>query len=289
MDDKPKAVLFMIMAACGFAGMGAFVKLASEVPVYDKVFFRNLISLGIAAAFAIKARRPLLGKLKSQPYLLGRSLLGLIGVILYFYALSNLILADAVLLNNISPFFTTLFAFLFLREKLSRVQMFSLLVAFTGAMLIIKPSFDYSMLPVAAGFCSAMFAGGAYTVVRYLRKRERPETIVFYFSLVSVIGILPLTATTFSWPGATQALWLLGIGIGGACGQFGLTLAYRYAPASEVAIYTYLTVVFATVLGYFVWGELPDILSITGGLMIFGAALYVFLFRKSKNAQKAVG
>ena len=108
----------MLISALSFAFMGAMVKLAGDLPVIEKVFFRNLISLIVAFVLIKKAGVPLFGLRKNQKYLLLRSLLGLGGVILYFIAISRLSLADSSMLNKLSPFFVTIFALFFLKEKL---------------------------------------------------------------------------------------------------------------------------------------------------------------------------
>jgi len=139
------------------------------------------------------------------------------------------------------------------------------------------------MLPVLAGLASALLAGAAYTIVRHLRQREDAETIVFYFSLVSVLGMIPFIALDFAIPQDAQWLWLGGIGVSGALGQFGMTLAYRFAPAAEVAIYNYLTIIIAAVLGFTLWGEIPDAYSIAGGFLIVAAAWLTFRFDREKH------
>jgi len=273
----------MCIAACGFAAMGVFVKLAGDLPVYEKVFFRNLITLHIALLILIRRRGSLFGRPGNRLLLTGRAVMGLVAVVLYFYAIDHLILADAVMLNNLSPFFVTLFALIFIGEKLTPLKSVALIIAFGGVLLIIKPRFQLDMLPVLAGLASALLAGAAYTIVRHLRQREDAETIVFYFSLVSVLGMIPFIALDFAIPQDAQWLWLGGIGVSGALGQFGMTLAYRFAPAAEVAIYNYLTIIIAAVLGFTLWGEIPDAYSIAGGFLIVAAAWLTFRFDREKH------
>jgi len=284
MENKTKAVLLMSIAACGFAAMGVFVKLAGDLPVYEKVFFRNFVTLHIALLLLVRRHGLLFGHPGSRLLLTSRAVLGLVAVVLYFYAIDHLILADAVMLNNLSPFFVTLFALMVLSEKLTRLKTAALCIAFGGALFIIKPRFELDMLPVLAGLGSAVLAGAAYTIVRHLRQREDADTIVFYFSLISVLGMIPFIALDFAMPNATQWLWLACIGVSGALGQFGMTLAYRYAPAAEVAIYNYLTIIISAILGFMLWGEIPDIYSIMGGLLIVAAAWLVFRFDSEKQA-----
>ncbi len=273
----------MLISAAAFAGMGALVKAASEVPVVEKVVVRNLISLVIAGVVAWRANKPLLGRWENQGLLLLRSLLGVAGVTCFFYAIDHLILADAAMLTKLSPFFVAIFALFFLGEKPPKAVVVAMVVAFLGGLLVIKPRFDLTVLPALVGLASSVFAGGAYTVVRSLRSRESPETIVFYFSLVTVLVLTPFVVGDLYLPNGREILLLLGIGVGAAIGQFGLTLAYRYAPAAGVSIYSYTTIVFSALLGLLIWAEVPDWLSVIGGVLIIaGGALSFAAERRSQ-------
>lgn len=286
MKNKSKAVLYMILSSLGFAFMGAMVKLAGDIPVMEKVIFRNLISLFIAFIAIKNSKAPLLGKRENQKYLLGRSILGLIGMILYFYSISELCLADSSMLNKLSPFFITLFAVIFLKEELTFMKIISMIVVFIGALLVIKPQLNLSIIPALAGFSSAAFAGGAYTLVRFLKDREDPSTIVFYFSLVSVLGVLPFTILNFKPFTKIQFLYLILTGVFAAIGQFSLTYSYKYAPASEVAIYNYTNIVFSSIIGFFIWKEVPDMLSVIGGIIITAMAVIIYLYNKNRDNNK---
>ncbi|QGU93972.1 EamA family transporter [Clostridium bovifaecis] len=277
MNNKSKAVLFMIISALSFAFMAAMVKLSGNIPTMEKVFFRNLISLFVAFKVLKKSGGVMFGRRENQKYLIARSLLGLIGIYLSFYAIGKLYLADASMLTNLSPFFVTLFAIVFLKEQLTPMKIISMMVAFVGALLIIKPQWDLTIIPALLGFLSAAFAGGAYTLVSFLKNRENPSTIVFYFSMVSVLGTLPFVIVNYAAPTKMQFLYLILTGIFAAIAQFALTYSYKYAPASEVAIYNYMNIVFSAVLGFFIWYEVPDIMSVLGGSMIVIIAIVVYI------------
>ena len=283
MKVKSKAVIFMLISALAFAIMAANVRLAGNIPLFEKVFFRNLVSLLVAFFIIRKSKNKILERKENLKFLLARSLLGLLGVVLYFFAINNLYLADSSMLNKLSPFFVTFFAWLFLKEKLSKFQIIALIIAFFSALLIIKPKFDLTVLPAFAGFLSAMFAGAAYSLVRFLGSREKPATIVFFFSLVSVIVMFPLMMMNFEMPSFIQLLFLLGTGIFAAIGQFGLTLAYKYAKASEVAIYNYTNIIFSAIIGYFLWKEISDTWSIIGGVIVILTSVGVFVYNKNKK------
>ncbi len=286
MDNKPKAVFFMILSAFAFAIMASMVRLAGDIPVAQKVFFRNLVSLFIALGMLYKHKINVFGKKENQKYLLARSILGVLGVAFYFYAINHLYLADATMLNKLSPFFITVFAYFFLKEKLSKIQIPVLLMVFIGALLVIKPQFSFSMLPALSGAASAICAGAAYTLVRFLKNKEHPSTIVFYFSFVSVVATLPIMLLNIRIPTLPQLIFLLGTGVFAAIGQITITFAYKYAPAAEISIYNYFSIIFAAVIGFFLWGEVSDIFSIIGGLLIILAAAANFRWQDANVSAK---
>ncbi len=276
MESRSKALLYALASAFSFAVMGLFVKLAADVGVLEKVFFRNTVSLAIALAIVLHNGRPCLGKRRNQFALMSRSLLGVCGVMCYFWAIDHLLLVDAAMLGKLSPFFVAIFAAVFLREHLTARIAAALVMGFAGGLLVIKPAFDLRVLPALVGASSAVFAGGAYVLLRYLRNREPPETIVLYFSLVTVVGVFPFVLPNLTRPTGIEWFWLLGIGVSAAAGQLSLTASYRHAPAGKVALISYATIVFSALFGWLWWAEVPDLLSAAGGLLILAGGFVAF-------------
>ncbi|MBE0450405.1 MAG: DMT family transporter [Clostridia bacterium] len=264
---KKKGIIYILLSALFFSIMAAFVKSVPELPLTEKMFFRNLVGL-IAVSFTVYRKKI---KLKPQkPTLMFlRSLFGLIGVGLYYAALERLPLANAVILNKLSPFFVMVFAVFFLKEKVNRPQKIALFIAIVGALFVVRPSLDYSLLPGVLGLLSAAFAGAAYTVIRKLTAYDPPILIVFYFCLFSSVVLLPFMAIEgFVVPDIPGFLSLIGIGVSALIAQLFMTNAYQYAPASELSIYSYSDIIFSFVIGLVVWFELPDVLSLFGGILI---------------------
>ena len=280
---KEIAIGWMLLSALSFALMGAMVKLAHQVPVIEKVFFRNLITFILMLVLIIKNKENPFKQVGARKFLIIRSLAGLLGVILYFYAISNMSLADSTMLNKLSPFFVMIFAGIFLKEGFSKEKIFVVIIAFIGALLIIKPQFDLSIIPAIAGFLSAIFAGLAYTVVRFLKDKTSSSMIVFYFSAISVIGTLPLMIPYFVLPSPLTLLILVAIGIFAGIGQISLTKAYHLAPASEISIYNYTSILFATLIGMAIGDSFPDITSLIGGSIIFLTAYYNYKLIRKKT------
>jgi len=273
-DNAGRAVVAIILASLSFSMVGVSVRLAGDMPVFEKVFFRSLVSLIAMGAVAMRYRENPFAQGRLIPLLVLRGFFGTAAMTLYFFAIAHLNLADATILNKLSPFFVTIFAVVFLKERLAKHLIPALLLAFAGALLVLKPQFDYHALAAVGGIVSAMCSGAAYTVVRSLRGKLPPYTIVFWFSLVSVAASTVPTALGYIRPDPAQWLALLGAGIFATTGQFALTYAYHQAEASRLSIYNYGHVVFAGIFALMLWGEIPDVLSLAGIALIIGAAVW---------------
>lgn len=278
--QRQKGILCMLLSSFFFAAMQIMVKMtAGKIPVFEQVFFRNLVTMIFCGGLCLIKKQPLFGHQKSRPYLLLRSLLGYGGVITYFYCIGHMPTADATILQKSSPIFVTLFAFWFLKEPITGRTPLILGLSLIGAMLVVKPTFHADLIPALSGLISAAFAGGAYTALSFVNKMEKTNTVIFFFSLVSTVLTLPFLIWHYVPPTAEQMMLLLAIGVFAGLGQIFLTLGYRFAPAGEVSIYTYSTIVFAAVMGYMAFGDTIDRLTLAGILIIFGAQLYGFRFR----------
>ena len=284
-NQKSKGILFIIIAAFGFSGMSLFVKLSGELPAFQKAFFRNFVALLFISFVILKNKEGFIPDKKSIPDILLRSIFGTAGLVCNFYAIGYLNLSDANMLNKLSPFFSILFSFIILKEKPNFVQLLGVAAAFAGSVLIIKPDFDNpAAIPAIVGLIGGMGAGIAYTFVRRLGfKKENGNRIIFWFSLFSCAVCFPLMIISFKPMSVLQTVNLIFAGIFACIGQLGITRAYMYAPAKEISVYDYTQVIFAAVLGYFVFGDLPDILSISGYLMIIGAGIAMFFYNKRKD------
>jgi len=257
--------------------MSVFVKLSGDVNAIQKTFIRNGVSMVIAAGFVLYYKERFIGKKENQKYLLLRSVLGLIGVILSFYAIDNLVLSDADMLNKMSPFITIMCAAIFLKEYVKRYQIIAIIVAFVGTLFIIKPALDLDVVSYGAGIFSAVFAGAAYTVLRVLGNREQFYTVVFYFSAFSTLVLLPYVIFFYDPMTMKQFIYLLAAGLFATIGQFGITVAYKFAPPKDISIFFYATVVYSSILSIIIFGESPDLLSIVGYVTIFAASYYMFI------------
>ncbi|MGR9050972.1 DMT family transporter [Halobacillus faecis] len=285
MSNRNKGIILLLISAFGFSMMAALVKLSGDVPTVQKTLFRNLVSAIIAFCFVLYNKERLFGKKENQKLLLSRSALGTIGMVLFFYAIDNLVLSDADMLNKLSPFLLIIFSAIFLKEKARLYQIIAIIIAFIGTLFIIKPAFSVEFIPYLAGIFSAVFAAGAYTLLRVLGDKEKFYTIVFYFSFFTTVTLLPFTIAFYEPMSMKQWVYLLSAGGFATLGQFGLTIAYKFAPAREISIFFYSTVVYSALISIILFDQVPDIFSILGYFTIFGASLYMFL-RNNKEAKK---
>ena len=285
LKDKHLGIIYIIFSAFCFSLMNMFVQLAGDVPFIQKSFFRNFVALLCAVFVMIKqgvSWKP--QRNENIPFLIIRSVCGTIGIFGNFYALGHLLLADASMLNKMSPFFAVVFSFLFIKEKMTLFQISAVIISFIGSLFIIKPTFaNVTLFPALAGLIGGMGAGAAYTTVRVLGKRgEKGPYIVFFFSAFSCLVVLPYLLFNFSPMTIFQLLILIAAGIAAAGGQFSITAAYCYAPAREISIFDYTQIIFASLLGFVMFGQIPDIWSVAGYVIICSMAIAMFFYTAKK-------
>ena len=211
----------------------------------------------------------------------------MLGMVANFWAIDHIGMADANMLNKLSPFFAILFSIFILREYPKKADILSVLAAFIGAVFVVRPSAGIASLPSLAGVLGGLGAGAAYTFVRQMsRKGERGPEIVMFFSAFTCVCSIPFFAFRFQPMSARQWIFLLLAGCAAAGGQLSVTAAYRHAPAKEISVFDYSQIVYAALWGFFLFGELPDALSILGYVIIIGAAVFrcIFNLRADKKA-----
>lgn len=274
-NDKTKGIIYIIVSAFFFALMGLFVKLSGDLPIIQKSFFRNAVAMIFAFVLITKNKEWALPKGSNIGYLLIRAIAGTSGILCNFFALSNMNLADASMLNKLSPFFAVLFSILILKEKPSFKQIFAVSLAFIGALFIMKPSFSFDALPGFLGFVGGLGAGLAYACVRKLTQNGfKGNLVIFYFSAFSCLVTFPWLVFDFTPMSPKQWLFLILAGLSASGGQYFITTAYSKAPAKEISVYDYSQIIFTTVLSLIVFGDLPDIWSFVGYAIIISAALF---------------
>ena len=263
------------MAGLFFALMTFFVRMAGNLPTMQKAFFRNAVA-AVAALFLL-ARSEEGFKIKKSSWrdLFLRSFFGTMGLICNFYAVDRLAIADANILNKLSPFFAIIMSYFILKEKANKTEWLCVVVAFIGALFVVKPSMDMQFVNAMIGMLGGFGAGVAYTFVRKLGKAgERGPVIVMCFSVFSCIVTTPFLIIGAKPMSLYQIVMLLLAGAAATGGQLSITKAYTKAPAKEISVFDYSQVVFAAALGLVFLGQIPDLMNIIGYVIIIGSAVF---------------
>lgn len=289
-SNKTKGIICILISALCFSGMSSFINLSGDLPIPQKVFFRNLVAFFCSAAILLKNHEKFKPTKGCLPFHLLRSGAGLLGVFGNFYATTHMShTADAAILNKMSPFFTLIFSAIFLKERVKPKQALAIMIAFAGAMFVIKPSLsNVELVPSIAGFIGGVCAGGAYTCVRYMgNKGENGRFTVFFFSAFSVLLTGPYLIFSYHPMTTQQLIYLLMVGVCAAGGQFAITAAYTFAPSREISVYDYSNIIFTAIEGYFFLGhQVPDVYSIIGYFIICAMAVWMFFYNNKPKGIK---
>ena len=286
MSKKLQGIIFIILSAFCFAWMSAFVRLAGDLPSIQKSFFRNFVALIFSTAVLLRSKEKFRFNTKKLPDLFCRAFFGTIGLLCNFYAVDHLMLADASILNKLSPFFAVVFSFFLLKERIRPYQLAAVVIAFIGSLFVIKPSASAlsQTIPSLVGFAGGMGAGIAYTFVRKLSSQgERGAFIVFFFSAFSCLVTLPYILFFYQPMQLCQLGYLLMAGLAAAGGQFTITAAYSRAPAREISVFDYTQIIFSSSLGFFLFGQVPDVWSVFGYVVICGVSVWMAMMNLKKS------
>ena len=279
-----KGIFCIITAGFGFALMSLFVKLSGDIPSMQKGFFRNIIAVFISSIPLIKHWRVINIPRNNTGWLvlISRSVFGTIGLVLNFYAISHISLADSSIIQKLSPFIIIILSYIFFKEEMTKFQVFAIIIAFIGITLIIKPSGNNIIsMGALAALLGALCAGIAYTCVRYLGTHNiSGEFIIFFFSSLSSLMLLPYLILDYRTMTYYQLSMLILAGISATIGQYGVTFAYKFAAAKNISVFDYSQVLFSGIFGYMFFGEFPDFQSLIGYIIVISVGIVLVLRSK---------
>ena len=279
-----KGIFCIIIAGFRFALMSLFVKLSGDIPSMQKGFFRNIIAVFISSIPLIKHWRFINIPRNNTGWLvlISRSVFGTIGLVLNFYAISHISLADSSIIQKLSPFIIIILSYIFFKEEMTRFQVFAIIIAFIGITLIIKPSGNNIIsMGALAALLGALCAGIAYTCVRYLGTHNiSGEFIIFFFSSLSSLMLLPYLILDYRTMTYYQLSMLILAGISATIGQYGVTFAYKFAAAKNISVFDYSQVLFSGIFGYMFFGEFPDFQSLIGYIIVISVGIVLVLRSK---------
>lgn len=282
--NKKKGILFILLAGLGFALMGLFVSFAGDIPTMQKAFFRNLIPILVSGFMIKKNSEDVSLKKGDLKFLVLRAIFGTLGIICNFYAIDHMHLSDANMLNKLSPFFMIIFSAIILGEKINIIQMIAVIIAFIGALFIIKPTGNISMFPAIVGTMGGASAAMAYTFVRLLGKRNvNGHMIVLFFSSFSCLTSVPFMIFNYQKMTLYQTIMLILAGAFATVGQLSITKAYFYAPSKEISIYDYSQIIISALLGFLFLNQVPDKFSFLGYSIIFLMGFWMYFYNKNKD------
>jgi len=274
----------MFLSTLCFALANVFVKQVAHLPTMEIVFFRCALGVIFCYIGLRKANADWRGS--NRKLLLLRGLFGTTALYFFFLTVQNIPLASAMTIQYLSPIFTTIIAIFLLKESVKLFQWFCYALAFVGVLFIeqfdARITFVFLLLGVTSAFCS----GVAYNLVRTLRGREHPLTVVFHFQLVGLI--IGFAFTIFDWqtPYGWDWLYLFLIGAFSQLGQICLTNALQKEKAASVAIVNYTGLTYGLLVGWFIFGETQTAESLLGMLLVVcGVVLSVIYGKRRKDVQ----
>ena len=267
--DKPNmGIIMMIIASICFTLMAVAVHFLRELSLTEIIFFRNLPIMLIVPLMLKQRKISFWGNNKSL--LILRSLVSGFVMVAYFYSITAMNLTDAVTIKQLSPFFIIFLASILLGEKISFKIAFIFILAFIGAVLVVKPGFRSDIYPAIIGLLGAVLTAGSHVGLRQLRLTDHPLVIVNYFGYT--IGLLSfgvlLWQGNFCIPSTSSLFILILLGLVGLGGQIALTKAYQMAPTNMVSLYLYSQIIFSAFLGILFFKEIPDLFTISGATLI---------------------
>lgn len=272
-----------------FAVMNVFAKmLSTHHHVVEIAFYRNLIAL-IPFLFAIyvMGKKEILVIRSSPRGIVIRSIIGTISLAATFGTFALLPLADGTAFLFTASLLIPALGFFFLGEKVGPYRWGATIIGFMGVCVMLRPSGDVNMLGVTVALSAACLHATLQTILRYLGKTERPETVTFYFVFIGTfVAMIPMPLV-FSMPTLHDIPLIIGLGLSGVIGQVFISRAYKYAEASIVTIFNYSGIIWATSFGWLFWDEWPETTIFIGGAIVIASNVFIVL-RERNLAKRAL-
>ncbi|MDJ0824785.1 MAG: DMT family transporter [Rhodobacter sp.] len=275
-SSRPLAgIVWMLITGAQFVAVTAIVKhVGSDIPAPQAAFLRYLLGL----VFFLPMIRPMLraGLDRSAMQLFGlRGVAHAIGVTLWFYAMTQIPIAEVTAMNYISPVYVTIGAALFLSERLAVRRIAAVVAALVGALIILRPGVREVSPGHLAMLVNAVLFAASYLIAKIMADRMPAAVVVGWLSIIVTIVLAPLAIAVWVPPSAEDLAWLLLVAAFATGGHYTMTLAFRAAPIAVTQPVTFLQLVWATLLGALVFGEPADAWVIFGGGVIIASVSYI--------------
>jgi drug/metabolite transporter (DMT)-like permease len=293
-----KAILLKLVSAILFAVMSALVRwLGESIPLGQVVFFRSAFAV-LPVVMIYAWRRELMAAVRTSRPLghVGRGLISVFGMFLNFGALARLPLVDTTAISFAGPLITVALAAIFLRERVRIYRWSAVGVGFIGVIVMLWPYLDLNRITAGSATAAVgalMALAGAFTnagsviQTRRLTETETTSSIVLYFSLICALAGAVTLPFAWATPTTSQLLALIATGLLGGLAHILLTESYRFAPASVVAPFDYTAMIWAFLIGYWFFGELPTVYIYIGGAIVAASGLFVIWRERQLGLERA--
>ena len=275
-------IFYMLIATLTFTLMQVCVRLVSEnIHPIEIAFFRNFFGLLVVTPLFFRYSFSIL-KTNKLSWHFYRSILQTCGMLFFFTALTLSPLAQNVALSFTAPLFTVFLAIFLLGEKSDLKRWIALIIGFFGAWIVIRPGFNEVNLGSIFVICSSIVWAGSMTIIKFLSKTESSITLTVYMGLfMAPLSLVP-AIFFWTWPGLEDLFYLFLVGFFGAAGHLALAGAFKSGDTGAVLPLDFLRLIWASILGYIIFSELPDNWTWVGVAIIFASATYIAI-RELKN------
>ena len=275
------------MTGLCFIAVTALVKLlGTRIPAAEAAFLRYVLGL----IFLLPFLRSILNIRMDRSTLLlfcARGAAHSVGVVLWFFAMARIPIADVTAMNYLSPVYVTLGAAIFLGERLALRRVLAVLAALAGAVIILRPGFREVGAGHVAMIFTAIVFGASYLLTKLLTDRTSPGVVVTMLSLTVTVGLAPMAAMNWVAPTLYELAVLLGVASLATAGHYTMTLAFRAAPLAVTQPVTFLQLVWAVLLGAVFFAEPIDPYVVLGGTLIVGAISFIS-WREAQLKRQAI-
>ena len=281
-EHVPLAIFYMNVATFVFAASSAASKwLVQSYPIGEVLFTRTLVSLIVCCIFILPHTGLAVFRTQRLRHHFLRSASQGVSQSFLLFAFTMMPLAGAIAINFSAPLFATLASALVLKERVGAARWSALLIGFAGVLIVTHPGVGTFQIGALFALGNAVLYGSVTAGVRSMTRTESAETLTLNQLVMLTICFALFMPWTWIWPSAGDAVWIMFNGTSNAIGQYWWTRALHLAPASAVAPFYYLSLIWASILGFLIWGEMPTVSLVVGSAIVAGSGLFL-LWRETK-------
>ncbi|MEM7405218.1 MAG: DMT family transporter [Pseudomonadota bacterium] len=275
MPDQAKGIFWSLVAGVLFVGVTGIVRhLGSDMNAVQSAFIRYVFGTLLFLPLYLQLMRA-----RTYPRQIGlhvlRGLVHGVGVMLWFYAMARIPIAEVTAIGFSAPIFVTIGAAMFLGERLHARRITAVVFGFAGAIVILRPGVEAIQAGALAQLVAAPLFAISMIVAKQLSRTESSAAIVAYLSVFVALVLAPPAMMVWRTPTLEETFWLFLTAVVATAGHYALTLSFKYAELTVLQPFTFLQLVWATLLGYYVFAEVPDAFTWVGGILIVASASYI--------------